>query len=125
MTTSGTATSMDIRSSFAVRRGDRLSVFINRPAVVIKGIGIRMTDIKVIIGAVEIRNRHIPKKEKQMASIAIGLDSRMLPGEDSLRNAGYAILKELYKQLDLGSFWNWLVRGSFQTQDNNDKRKKP
>ena len=48
------------RSSFAVRRGDRLSVFINRPAVVIKGIGIRMTDIKVIIGAVEIRNRHIP-----------------------------------------------------------------
>ena len=55
--------------------------------------------------------RTAQKKEKQMASIAIGLDSRMLPGEDSLRNAGYAILKELYKQLDLGSFWNWKTRG--------------
>ena len=31
--------------------------------------------------------------------------------EDNLKNVGYGILKELYKELALDKFWNWKTRG--------------
>ena len=45
------------------------------------------------------------KKASRKTSLTIDLASSMDMGEDNLKNVGYAVLKELYKQLGLDKFW--------------------
>ena len=45
------------------------------------------------------------KKASRTASVTIDLASSMNMDEDNLKNIGYAVLKELYKQLELDKFW--------------------
>ena len=47
---------------------------------------------------------------KRNTSVTIDLTAKMDTDENSIRNAGYGILKELYKQLELDRFWNWKER---------------
>ncbi len=51
--------------------------------------------------------RTAEKKENRNVSLSIDLDTKMDVREDNLKNVGYGILKELYKQLELDKFWNW------------------
>lgn len=43
-------------------------------------------------------------------SVPIDLSSTMSTSEDNLKNVGYAILKDLYKQLELDKFWKLILR---------------
>ena len=36
---------------------------------------------------------------------------RFEPGETNLKNVGYGILKQLYRDLELDKFWNWKSKG--------------
>lgn len=49
--------------------------------------------------------RTIEKKAARKASVSINLASVMDMSEDNLKNVGYVVLKELYKQLELDKFW--------------------
>ena len=51
------------------------------------------------------------KKGSKTIPITIDTDSVMEIGEDSLKNAGYGIIKELYLELELDKFWRWKTRG--------------
>lgn len=44
-------------------------------------------------------------------SITIDLKSTMDVGTNDVRNVGYGILKNLYKELEIDKFWNWKTRG--------------
>ena len=50
------------------------------------------------------------KKTARKTSITIDLASSMGMDEDNLKNAGYAVLKELYKQLELDKFWKGILK---------------
>lgn len=50
------------------------------------------------------------KKAARKASVTIDLGSSMDRSEDSLKNVGYAVLKELYKQLELDQFWKGILK---------------
>ena len=50
------------------------------------------------------------KKVSRKASVSINLDSSLDIGEDNLKNVGYVILKELYKQLELDKFWKQVLK---------------
>lgn len=52
----------------------------------------------------------IQKKNSKSASISIGCDVKMSTRTDDVKNVGYGILKELYKQLEIDKFWNWKTR---------------
>ena len=55
------------------------------------------------------------KKLSRKTSVTIDLASAMDTNEDNLKNAGYVVLKELYKQLALDRFWkNILKKTSIQ-----------
>ena len=55
------------------------------------------------------------KKASRKTSVTIDLASAMDLGEDNSKNVGYAVLKELYKQLELDKFWrNILKKTSIQ-----------
>lgn len=57
--------------------------------------------------------RTAEKKASSQISVPIDLSATMSPSEDSLKNVGYGILKDLYKQLELDKFWkNILKKGS-------------
>ena len=56
------------------------------------------------------KQRTLEKKESRNRSISIDLDTRMDVREDNLKNVGYGILKELYRELELDKFWNWKTR---------------
>ena len=43
-------------------------------------------------------------------SVPIDLSSTMSTSEGNLKNVGYAVLKELYKQLELDKFWKLILR---------------
>lgn len=43
--------------------------------------------------------------------ITIDLKSTMDIGTNDVRNVGYGILKNLYKELEIDKFWNWKTRG--------------
>lgn len=43
--------------------------------------------------------------------ITIDLKSTMDVGTNDVRNVGYGILKNLYKELQIDKFWNWKTRG--------------
>ena len=55
--------------------------------------------------------RTLEKKKNRSISLTIDLDAPMEVREDNLKNVGYGILKELYKELELDKFWNWKTRG--------------
>lgn len=50
------------------------------------------------------------KKNDKFTSISIDCNSKMSTQTDDMKNVGYGILKELYKQLELDKFWNWKTR---------------
>ncbi|MFD1403025.1 IS1634 family transposase [Robinsoniella peoriensis] len=50
------------------------------------------------------------KKVEKSVSITIDRDEKMATETDDIKNVGYAILKELYKQLEIDKFWNWKTR---------------
>ena len=54
--------------------------------------------------------RTLEKKKNRSISLTIDLDALMEVREDNLKNVGYGILKELYKELELDKFWNWKTR---------------
>ena len=50
------------------------------------------------------------KMASRKTSVTIDLASSMDMGEDNLKNVGYAVLKELYKQLELDRFWKGILK---------------
>ena len=50
------------------------------------------------------------KEKNKSGTIPIDDDEKMSVETDDLKNVGYVILKELYKQLELDKFWNWKTR---------------
>ena len=50
------------------------------------------------------------KEKNKSDTIPIDNDEKMSVETDELKNVGYVILKELYKQLELEKFWNWKTR---------------
>lgn len=50
------------------------------------------------------------KKISRKASVSIDLSSSLEIGGDNLKNVGYVVLKELYKQLELDKFWKQILR---------------
>ncbi len=50
------------------------------------------------------------KKKEKTVAITIDSHEKMGTDTDEIRNVGYGILKELYKQLALDKFWNWKTR---------------
>ena len=50
------------------------------------------------------------KKKEKSVSITIDTASKMSAGTDDIKNVGYGVLKELYRQLELDKFWNRKTR---------------
>ncbi len=52
------------------------------------------------------------KEKKRSRSHIFTIDSteKMTTDTDDVKNAGYGVLKALYKQLELDKFWNWKTR---------------
>ena len=51
------------------------------------------------------------KKKENSVSITIDSTEKMSTDTDDIKNIGYRVLKELYRQLELDKFWNWKTRG--------------
>ena len=51
------------------------------------------------------------KKKEKSVSITIDSTEKMPTDTDDIKNVGYGVLKELYRQLELDKFWNWKTRG--------------
>ena len=56
------------------------------------------------------KERTQKKNEETKVSIDIDTSALMTLDENNLKNVGYGVLKELYKQLELDKFWNWKCR---------------
>ncbi len=57
------------------------------------------------------------EEQKQETTMMISIDTAEVleNGEDNLKNAGYGMLKYLYRDLELDKFWNWKSRnGNYQ-----------
>lgn len=50
------------------------------------------------------------KKKKRSYTFSIDTTQKMTTKTDDVKNIGYGILKELYKQLEIDKFWNWKTR---------------
>ena len=50
------------------------------------------------------------KKTEKSVTITIDTTAKMPVGTDDVKNVGYGVLKELYRQLELDKFWNWKTR---------------
>lgn len=50
------------------------------------------------------------KKLEKSSHITIDCYAKLSTPSNDIRNVGYGILKELYKQLELDKFWNWKTR---------------
>ena len=50
------------------------------------------------------------QNSSRKTSVPIDLSSTMSTSEDNLKNVGYAVLKDLYKQLELDKFWKLILR---------------
>ena len=50
------------------------------------------------------------KKRSRSYSVTIDATAKMSTDTDDIKNVGYGILKELYKQLEIDKFWNWKTR---------------
>lgn len=57
--------------------------------------------------ALEMTSR---KKQESSARILIDTAAKMSTDTDDVKNVGYGVLKELYKQLEIDKFWNWKTR---------------
>lgn len=55
--------------------------------------------------------RNAEKKMHKNISLAIDMSDKLEKGEDNLKNVGYCIIKQLYRDLELDKFWNWKSRG--------------
>ena len=55
--------------------------------------------------------RNAEKKLNNNISISIDMSVKLEKGEDNLKNVGYGIIKQLYRDLELDKFWNWKSRG--------------
>ena len=57
--------------------------------------------------------KELTEQKKKEKSVTITIDSteKMAVGTADVKNVGYGILKELYRQLELDKFWNWKTRG--------------
>jgi len=51
------------------------------------------------------RQRTKEQKDSSLFSITIDMNSTLTENEDSIKNVGYGIIKEIYKQLQLHQFW--------------------
>jgi transposase len=49
-------------------------------------------------------------KKAKAKSIMINPNEKMAADEDNLKNVGYGILKEIYRELELDRFWRWKTR---------------
>ena len=54
--------------------------------------------------------RTLEQKQKKTVSVEIDTAQKLSEDEDNLKNVGYGIFKELYRQLELDRFWNWKCR---------------
>lgn len=52
----------------------------------------------------------LKKKKEKSISITINKNEKMNTRTDDIRNVGYGILKQLYKDLEIDKFWNWKTR---------------
>lgn len=52
----------------------------------------------------------IEKKKEKSVSITIHKNEKMRTETDEIRNVGYGILKQIYKDLEIDKFWNWKTR---------------
>lgn len=50
------------------------------------------------------------KKRSRSCTFTIDTAEKMPADTDDVKNVGYGILKELYRQLELDKFWNWKTR---------------
>lgn len=50
-------------------------------------------------------------KEEKSVNLEIDMNSTLDIGTNNVRNVGYGILKNLYKELEIDKFWNWKTRG--------------
>ncbi len=50
------------------------------------------------------------KKEEKSVQIFIDTAAKMTTETNDIKNIGYGVLKELYKQLEIDKFWNWKTR---------------
>lgn len=50
------------------------------------------------------------KKVEKSATVTIDRSEKMSVETNDIKNVGYAVLKELYKQLEIDKFWNWKTR---------------
>lgn len=55
--------------------------------------------------------RSSEKKQQKSVSISIDTSTKLVKGEDNLKNVGYAIIKQLYRDLELDKFWNQKSNG--------------
>ena len=51
------------------------------------------------------------RKDEKNRTIQIDMSEKLEIGTNDTRNAGYALFKLLYKDLQLDKFWNWKTRG--------------
>lgn len=56
--------------------------------------------------------RTLEKKTARKTSVSIGLDDVMDIRENNIKNVGYSVLKELYKQLELDKFWKQRLKNT-------------
>ena len=58
------------------------------------------------------RAKELTAESKKAKEISIKIDpiEKMSTDEDNLKNVGYGILKEIYRQLELDRFWRWKTR---------------
>lgn len=49
-------------------------------------------------------------RKAKSKSIKINPNEKMSTDEDTLKNVGYGVLKEIYRQLELDRFWRWKTR---------------
>lgn len=54
--------------------------------------------------------RTAQQKASRKTTVSIDLSSSMDLKEDNLKNVGYAVLKDLYKQLELDKFWKGILK---------------
>lgn len=50
------------------------------------------------------------KKRSRSYTFTIDATAKMTADTDDVKNVGYGVLKELYKQLEIDKFWNWKTR---------------
>ena len=50
------------------------------------------------------------KRQERSVRIFIDTTAKMCTDTDDVKNVGYGVLKELYKQLEIDKFWNWKTR---------------